>query len=61
MNPTAFEYNPKASMEDLLKQGHATGILDRKLRFGPDISGLQEMIMYGLKGRVPPLSWNSVR
>jgi len=48
--PASFSYNPKASTTELVNQGHAVGIPARKEINGADITGLQEMVLYGLKG-----------
>ncbi len=41
---------PADTLEDLVKQGEAVTILNRKESLGPDITGLQELLLYGLKG-----------
>ena len=46
--PAAFE--PADSLADLVDQGEAVSIAQRKLRLGDDITGLQELLTYGLKG-----------
>lgn len=38
------------SLEELEAEGHRVGVLQRREVYGPDLSGLQEMAMYGLKG-----------
>lgn len=48
--PTAFEYDPSKSIEQLEAEGHKVGVLERRNVYGADLSGLQEMAMYGLKG-----------
>jgi len=39
-----------ADLDGLIKQGEAVGIESRKSTLGDDITGLQELILYGLKG-----------
>ena len=39
-----------ADLNGLIKQGEAVGIESRKNTLGDDITGLQELILYGLKG-----------
>jgi len=46
--PAAFQ--PAAARDGLLAQARAVGIDDRIERLGPDVTGLQELIVYGLKG-----------
>lgn len=41
---------PAGSLEELVAQGQAQGISDRLNSQGADITGLQELILYGLKG-----------
>lgn len=48
--PTSFTFNPSMSIEELEAEGHRVGVLERRQVYGPDISGLQEMAIYGLKG-----------
>jgi len=43
-------WQPAADIEGLVAQGQAIGIETRKQRFGEDVTGLQELITYGLKG-----------
>jgi hydroxylamine reductase len=42
--------NFAADVSELSKQGEAVGIESRKKTLGDDITGLQELILYGLKG-----------
>ncbi len=44
------QWSPAASIEGLVEQGRETGIAQRQADLGEDIVGLQEMIIYGLKG-----------
>jgi hydroxylamine reductase len=44
------DWKPAGDMEGLVKQGEAAGILNRRERLGDDVTGLQELITYGLKG-----------
>jgi hydroxylamine reductase len=46
--PAAFV--PAGDIAGLVKQGEEIGILKRKTSLGDDITGLQELITYGLKG-----------
>jgi len=46
--PAAFQ--PAADRESLVAQGREVGIDARLERLGPDVTGLQELILYGLKG-----------
>jgi len=46
--PAAFI--PAGDQAGLVKQGLEYGIAQRKEKLGPDITGLQELILYGLKG-----------
>ncbi len=41
---------PADSISDLVAQGEQVSIPERKARLGDDIVGLQELLMYGLKG-----------
>jgi len=43
-------WTPAAATEALVAQGDAISTLTRRSRFGADISGLQELLLYGLKG-----------
>ena len=43
-------FEPAADLDGLIKQGEAVGIESRKSTLGDDITGLQELILYGLKG-----------
>jgi hydroxylamine reductase len=50
-HPTGFEsLRPVTSTADLVDQGTALSPWSRVQALGPDISGLQELTMYGLKG-----------
>ncbi len=44
------QWSLETDSEGLLKQGAAVGIAQRVEELGPDVSGLQELIVYGLKG-----------
>ena len=46
--PAAWE--PAATIEGLVAQGHEIGLEARKAALGDDVVGLQEIITYGLKG-----------
>jgi len=41
---------PAESLGGLVKQGELVSILSRREEFGPDIAGLQELLLYGIKG-----------
>jgi hydroxylamine reductase len=43
-------WSPARTLEGLISQGEAVSSLMRRERFGPDIAGLQELLLYGLKG-----------
>lgn len=43
-------WTPAEDIEGLVKQGLEVGIAGRKEKLGEDIAGLQELLMYGLKG-----------
>ena len=43
-------WSPARTTEALLAQGEAVSSLTRRERFGADIAGLQELLLYGLKG-----------
>jgi len=44
------EWIPTDDLEGLIKQGEEVTILSRKESLGDDVTGLQELIVYGLKG-----------
>ncbi len=46
--PATFELAP--TIDALVQQGRAVGIDQRKANLGEDVTGLQELLMYGLKG-----------
>jgi hydroxylamine reductase len=43
-------WEPARTTEALIAQGEAVSSLTRRERFGADIAGLQELLLYGLKG-----------
>ena len=43
-------WSPARTTEALIAQGEAVSSLTRRDRFGADIAGLQELLLYGLKG-----------
>lgn len=43
-------WSPARTTEALIAQGDAVSSLTRRERFGPDIAGLQELLLYGIKG-----------
>ena len=46
--PTLWQ--PADDIEGLVRQGEEASITDRQTRLGKDLTGLQELILYGLKG-----------
>jgi hydroxylamine reductase len=46
--PAAWQ--PAATLDGLVAQGEEVSILTRRAKLGEDVSGLQELILYGLKG-----------
>jgi len=48
--PAPASFTPATSAEELVVQGKAVSILKRKTELGDDVTGLQELLMYGLKG-----------
>ena len=44
------EWMPAGDLEELIKQGEEVTILNRRESLGDDVTGLQELIVYGLKG-----------
>jgi len=46
--PAAFQ--PAGDLEGLIAQGHEVGILARKRALGEDVTALEELVTYGLKG-----------
>jgi len=51
--PEAFccdDFTLADTLDGLVEQGYQCGIEDRKARLGEDVAGLQELILYGLKG-----------
>lgn len=47
---SATNWRPAATIDELVKQGNDVSIAKRKERFGDDITGLQELLLYGVKG-----------
>lgn len=41
---------PAPTREGLIKQGELISVLSRRDQFGPDLAGLQELLVYGIKG-----------
>jgi hydroxylamine reductase len=41
---------PADSLSGLVRQGELVSILSRRDKFGPDVTGLQELLVYGVKG-----------
>ncbi|MCX6966628.1 MAG: hydroxylamine reductase [Verrucomicrobia bacterium] len=41
---------PEETLSGLVKQGEVVSVLARRDQYGPDISGLQELLLYGIKG-----------
>jgi len=48
--PAPASWRPAADLAGLIRQGHDVTIEKRIATFGPDVSGLQELLTYGLKG-----------
>ena len=48
--PAAWQLPSKAGLEALVAAGGEVGVLARRAQLGDDISGLQELVTYGLKG-----------
>lgn len=48
--PPSANFNPATDPEELLVQSKTVSILKRKEKLGEDVTGLQELLMYGLKG-----------
>lgn len=46
----ASEWQPAGSLDELVQQGREVGIDARIEKYGKDVTGLQETIVYGLKG-----------
>jgi len=44
------DWQPADDMEGLLRQGREVSIAKRQARLGAEVTGLQELILYGLKG-----------
>mgnify|MGYP001250105209 CR=1 FL=1 len=44
------KWRPAPTIEELVKQGKEASILIRKEKLGDDITGLQELLLYGMKG-----------
>jgi hydroxylamine reductase len=43
-------WTPTADLEGLVKEGEELSLLKRRVSLGDDVTGLQELILYGLKG-----------
>lgn len=48
--PEPVLWNPASDIPGLAAQGREVSIESRKQKFGDDIAGLQELVLYGLKG-----------
>jgi hydroxylamine reductase len=48
--PPPADFQPADGVEALVRQGQAIGILNRMHDLGDDVTGLQELLTYGLKG-----------
>ncbi|MFC1468100.1 hydroxylamine reductase [Verrucomicrobiota bacterium] len=44
------DWTPATDIDGLIAQGEAAGIESRKTTLGDDVTGLQELVLYGLKG-----------
>jgi len=47
---TFIDWTPASDLDGLIKQGEAVSIASRTQTLGDDLTGLQELILYGLKG-----------
>jgi hydroxylamine reductase len=45
-----WQFSPEKSSEELKKEAESYGVLSRQEKYGQDVAGVQELIMYGLKG-----------
>jgi hydroxylamine reductase len=43
-------WRPAVGFSELVEQGHAVSFLNRRDRLGADLAGLQELLLYGVKG-----------
>ena len=48
--PGPARWSPPADVQGLYEQGEQESIASRRAKFGPDLAGLQELLVYGLKG-----------
>jgi hydroxylamine reductase len=48
LGPCTWE--PADTFEGLLQQGRTVSVLQRREKLGPDITGLQDLLLYGIKG-----------
>jgi hydroxylamine reductase len=48
--PDTMTFQPEASLDALIAQGEGVSIEARQANLGADIAGLQELMLYGLKG-----------
>jgi hydroxylamine reductase len=48
--PAMREWSPSAGRAEYVREGEQVGIETRQQKFGEDISGLQELLLYGVKG-----------
>ncbi len=46
----AASWQPAETLEGLVEQGEKVGIAERRASLGEDVTGLQELVLYGLKG-----------
>lgn len=46
----SFSISPSDSIDALVKQGEAVGVLSRRAKYGDTLAGLMELCTYGLKG-----------
>ncbi len=44
------DFQPADDLDDMVRQGEAVGIEGRRARCGADLAGVEELILYGLKG-----------
>ncbi len=43
-------WKPDPTVDGLVRQAQSVSVLGRRAQFGPDIAGLQELLLYGIKG-----------
>lgn len=48
--PLIAKFMPAKTLEEQVVQAEETSIVNRKTKFGEDVTGLQELLVYGMKG-----------